>query len=138
MQYTKFTPPYLFAITSVLSLVLGIFSENQTMNIQFHTSLFVVGFLPIYLIFGFFCVLITIFYLGLQKIGKFVNNRTGYWHFDLFIVGLALLVISANLEKPYKNLDFYVYSGYSFVGALSALLISFLIFVFGVIKAIMK
>lgn len=138
MHHTKFIPPYLFAITSVLSLVLGIFSENQTMNIQFHTSLFVVGFLPIYLIFGFFCVLITIFYLGLQKIGKFVNNRTGYWHFGLFNVGLALLVISANLENPYKNLDFYVYSGYSFVGALSALLISFLIFVFGVIKAIMK
>lgn len=138
MHYTKFTPPYLFAITSVLSLVLGIFSENQTMNIQFHTSLFVVGFLPIYLIFGSFCVLIAILYLGLQKIGKFVNNRTGYWHFGLFNVGLALLVISANLENPYKNLDFYVYSGYSFLGALSALLIGFLIFVFGVIKAIMK
>jgi hypothetical protein len=58
-----------------------------------------------------------------------------FWSFN---VGLALLVISANLENPYKNLDFYVYSGYSFLGALSALLISFLIFVFGVIKAIMK
>lgn len=134
----KFTPPYLFAFTSVLLLVIGIFSQNQTMNIQFHTSLFVVGFLPIYLIFGFLCLLIAIFYLGLQKIGKFVSNRTGYWHFGLFNIGLFLLVISVNLENLCKNPDFYVYSAYSFVGALSALLISFLIFIFGAIKAIMK
>lgn len=132
----KFTPHSLFALTSALLLVLGILFASQTFDILFHDTFCVIGYLPTSITLSLVAGLMSLIYYRLQKTGKFVNHKIGFWHWGLFNFGWVLLFISFNLQHVIKNNNDVEYSFlWLFTGGLTSLLISFLTFAFGVFKA---
>jgi heme/copper-type cytochrome/quinol oxidase subunit 1 len=132
----KFTPHSLFAITSTLLLALGTIFASRTFDIILHDSFYVIGYLPISISFSLISGLMALIYFILQKTGKRINQKIGFWHWSLFNFGWVLLAISFNLEQLIKNYNVVEYAIMGLLlGGLTTFLISFLTFAFGVFKA---
>ncbi|MGX7685933.1 hypothetical protein ACWA1C_02115 [Flectobacillus roseus] len=132
----KFTPHSLFAITSTLLLGLGTIFASRTFDIILHDCFYVIGYLPISISFSLISGLMALIYFILQKTGKRINQKIGFWHWSLFNFGWVLLAISFNLEQLIKNYNVVEYAiTVLLLGGLTTFLISFLTFAFGVFKA---
>jgi heme/copper-type cytochrome/quinol oxidase subunit 1 len=65
---------------------LGTIFASRTFDIILHDSFYVIGYLPISISFSLISGLMALIYFILQKTGKRINQKIGFWHWSLLIL----------------------------------------------------
>ena len=137
---------YLFLSLSVISCILLFVCKNETIDINLHDHYFIIDFSFYFIWIIILSSLTFLIYFLLEKFGRPINVRIGFWHFVLIFLGLLFLlplyrlvtiILSINGPDAVALGNDTIYLVILLIGPI-CLLTGLIIFVIGIIKAIFR
>lgn len=136
-------PAFCFYGLALLSVVLAVVSHNKTYDITMHDTYLIMNYDGYFLAIALLSILTGLVYSLMHKLKKPIANKTGLLHFVFIVVGL---LFSITIFRIYYIMtqagapDTTALAGGGLVILLGpiSLLIGLLIFIYGIVRAIIK
>ncbi|MCW3101735.1 MAG: hypothetical protein JWO09_175 [Bacteroidetes bacterium] len=86
----KIRPVHLFLLLTVLAVALAFLMRASQMDIAIHDTYFIIDYTYFFIPIAFFSTVTALCYFLMDKLGRPVSIKTGFWHFGLITAGLFL------------------------------------------------